>query len=185
MGCIVFILPVCPVQYLCSLFIISSVYYILWQQSLPKKCNMYVRKQGNNLTDPFGSLSLFLSLNCFFSLKTQRDRTSNVTFKIWCHCIETTGWKLLSPISSIWHECSVQADLLTHTIYCLTRFLQGIELRRHLFFFCLSFQQRKGGPTRLTLPSKSTVRLHWCVRRCTHTSFHLFCQRSMNYKIDN
>ncbi|KAG7231081.1 hypothetical protein INR49_025111 [Caranx melampygus] len=33
-------------------------------------------------------------------------------------------------------------------------FLQGLQLRRHLFFS--SPQQRKGGPTRLTLPSKST-----------------------------
>lgn len=45
--------------------------------------------------------------------------------------------------------------LLRHTTYCLKRFLQGSDT---IFFFVLSFQQRKGGPTRLTLPSKSTVR---------------------------
>lgn len=33
-----------------------------------------------------------------------------------------------------------------------------LATRAHLHLLLLSFQQRKGGPTRLTLPSKSTVR---------------------------
>nr|XP_033940839.1 C-Maf-inducing protein [Pseudochaenichthys georgianus] len=48
------------------------------------------------------------------------------------------------------------AQLLTHTTCCLDMLLQAAELRRHLSFCLCSLQQRKGGPTRLTLPSKST-----------------------------
>lgn len=36
--------------------------------------------------------------------------------------------------------------LLTYPIYCLKSFLQGLQLRRHLFFFCLLLSKEKEAP---------------------------------------
>lgn len=65
-----------------------------------------------------------------------------------------------SPVSSVWYECSM-VQTCSHTPSTVWQGSCKALSSDAIFLFCLSSQQRKGGPTRLTLPSKSTVRLYW------------------------
>ncbi len=95
-----------------------------------------------------------------------RDSTCNIMFKTcYYHILKITVGEqffvrnLTGPISSIWHECSMHAA--AHTHHLLSEKVPARYWAQTPSFFLSSPQQRKGGPTRLTLPSKSTVRLHW------------------------
>lgn len=78
------------------------------------------------------------------------------------------------PISSVWYQFSIHANLLTHTIYCLTWFLQGPQLRRHLFFLSVFIAKE-----RRPHPADSTLQVHGeiilILHCCTQKSVNLFC----------
>lgn len=72
------------------------------------------------------------------------------------------------PISSVWHGAFMScACSCSHTPSTVWKSSCKALSSNAIFFLCSSPQQRKGGPTRLTLPSKSTVRLHWGLHCCT------------------
>lgn len=77
------------------------------------------------------------------------------------------GWEafLKHLITEIKHEVIIdvpqwETPAAAHTCHLLLATIPARPQAQTPSFFLFSPQQRKGGPTRLTLPSKSTVRSH-------------------------
>lgn len=71
------------------------------------------------------------------------------------------------------------ANLLTHTIYCLTRFLQGPQLRRHLSFLSVfTAKERRPHPADSTLQVHGEIILilHCCTQKSVNLCLPGQCQ---------